>query len=190
MIDITGIILAGGKSSRMGSDKGLIEFNGKPMIQHIIDRFNELNLPILIIANNPAYSKFGYPVVEDLIKDKGPVGGIYTGLMTSNSDRNLIVSCDMPNISSQLLEHLINQSKGHPLTIPHHGQRLHPLIGVYSKSTLDSFKASLKNDQLRLSSICSALDAKIITLSDDLKINLSADFSNINTLQDIKQQAI
>ena len=86
---ITGVILAGGKSSRMGFDKGLAILNGKPMIQYVIDVFEKLGLDIIIISNSPGYETFGYPIYNDLIPEKGPVGGIYTCLLyTSPSPRD------------------------------------------------------------------------------------------------------
>ncbi len=81
----TGIILAGGKSSRMGEDKGLVLLNGKPMIQYVIEALKGVVSDIIIISNNASYNKFGIPVYPDIIKDKGPVGGIFTGLHHSKT---------------------------------------------------------------------------------------------------------
>lgn len=187
---MTGIILAGGKSSRMGTDKGLLMLNGKPMIQHVIDRIEELGLPILIVANNSEYAQFGYPVIEDLVKEKGPVGGIYTGLMTSNTESNLIISCDTPNISLELLNQLIDASKDHVVTIAKHKGQLHPLIGVYKRSALDAFNRNLTVNQLKLSPICTELNAHILTIEDNQKISFQEHFSNINTPNELKQQSI
>ena len=75
-MDITGIILSGGKSLRMGQDKGLMSLDGKFMIEHVIDHIKPLCKQILISANQEEYHKFGYPVVRDEIKDIGPAGGI------------------------------------------------------------------------------------------------------------------
>ena len=92
----TAIILAGGKSSRMGSDKGLVLLNGKPMISYIIEILKKMQIPIIIISNNENYKQFGLPVFADIIKEKGPLGGIYTGLKNSKTESNIIVSCDVP----------------------------------------------------------------------------------------------
>ena len=92
-MEITGIILAGGKSSRMGTDKGLLLLNGKPMVKYVIDVLSKVTSKIIIIANNDEYKQFGYKVYSDLIKDKGPVGGIYTAMNYTNSNTNICISC-------------------------------------------------------------------------------------------------
>ena len=104
---ITGVILAGGKSSRMGTDKGLLELNGKPLIQYAIDTLKSIGLEIIIISNNSDYEQFGFPVYPDIIPDKGPIGGVYTALSYSSTEKNLIVSCDTPFLSKKLLNYLI-----------------------------------------------------------------------------------
>ena len=105
----TGIILAGGKSSRMGEDKGLVLLNGKPMIQYVIEALKEVVSDIIIISNNASYNKFRVPVYSDIIKDKGPVGGIYTGLYHSTTELNFCISCDVPMISSDFIFWLLNK---------------------------------------------------------------------------------
>ncbi len=85
MKNYTGIILAGGKSSRMGTEKGLVEINHKKMIEYSIDQLKKVTENIIIISNTNKYNYLKYPVYEDLIKDIGPIGGIYTGLC-KNSD--------------------------------------------------------------------------------------------------------
>ena len=111
------IILAGGNSSRMGSDKGLVLLNGKPMIQYCIDTLESLNLPIIIVSNNKEYEKFGFPVYADVIPEKGPLGGIYTGLYYSKKDKNIVISCDTPFVSPRLLRLMIDKSSNELVTI-------------------------------------------------------------------------
>ena len=82
-MQVTGIILAGGKSSRMGEDKGLLLLNNIPMIQYIINVFDTLKIPVMIIANNDNYKQFHLPVYTDIVKDKGPAGGILSALTFS-----------------------------------------------------------------------------------------------------------
>ena len=91
MKKIEAFILAGGKSSRMGADKGLIDLDGSPMIQSTIDVLELLDIPVNIIANNGAYIKLGQPIYEDILQDKGPLGGIYTALAKAKTDRVIIL---------------------------------------------------------------------------------------------------
>jgi molybdopterin-guanine dinucleotide biosynthesis protein A len=182
----TGIILAGGKSSRMGSDKGLIPLNGKPMIEHVIDNLKKLNIPIIIISNNSEYSQFGLPVYEDEFKDKGPVAGIYTGLLHSKTDTNIVLSCDVPFASTELLKHLLENSQDSAVTLPKLNGKIHPLIGIYKTNTLPTFKEHLKNDQRKLIKVCNRLNSRILDLSSNSEFNDETLFKNMNTEEDLK----
>lgn len=182
-MEITAVILAGGKSSRMGKDKGLIEVNGKPMIQHAIDTLQELKVPILIVANNPLYEQFNCPVFSDEIPDKGPLGGIYTALMHAETESVLILSCDTPFITEDILKKLIIESIGYSVIVASDGEREHPLIGVYHKAALGKIKQSLATDQLKLSDMYHGLRYKVVEF--DAKSHASS-FMNINTHDDLK----
>ena len=87
--NISGYILAGGKSSRMGSDKGLMLLNKKAVIQHAIEQLEKSVKNIFIISNNIEYEKFGFKLIPDLIKDIGPAGGIYTALKHTHTNQTL-----------------------------------------------------------------------------------------------------
>ena len=100
--NITTIILAGGKSTRMKEDKGLIHFNGKMLVEVVIDAVKKITTNIIIITSTPAYKQFGCTCIEDEIKEKGPLGGILTGLANSSTKKNLVVGCDMPFLSHTL----------------------------------------------------------------------------------------
>ena len=101
--NITGIVLAGGKSSRMGLDKGLINMNNQTFIEAIINAMRPLVGDIIIVSNNSDYDQFGYLRINDLIKDSGPMAGLYSGLYFSQSDYNLVLSCDIPFIKTDVL---------------------------------------------------------------------------------------
>lgn len=181
----TGVILAGGKSSRMGSDKGLINFKGKPMIQHIIDTLESMNVPIIIIANNDAYRDFGYPVFKDIIPEKGPIGGIYTALRHSDNDKNIVVSCDTPFVSNSLLQLLLDNSENQLVTIPEFEGQEHPLIGIYDKKAIDVFKTQLANDDLKLRTANKKLNVNVVSTTEIPKM-MGRMFNNINTQQELK----
>ena len=187
---VTGIILAGGKSSRMGSDKGLLEFNDKPMIQTIIDALSALDIPIFIVSNNDEYKQFGLPVIEDVVKDKGPVAGIYTGLLNSKTELNIILSCDIPLISTETLSFLLNNVKDFDVTIPKMNNTIHPLIGVYTKSSLKTFKNHLDKDQRKLIKVCNDLNTQIIDITKNATLGNERLFSNINTPEELEKLSI
>ena len=186
---ITGFILAGGKSSRMGEDKGLIFFKGKAMVEHTITTLEKFAIPIVIIANNNAYGQFGLPVFSDLIKDKGPAGGIYTALTKSNTETNIILSCDSPFVTEQLINQLIKAHKGHQVTFPRYNNKTHPLIGIYNKSIVEIYKSNIEKGMLKLKSINSTLDTLEVEFNEETIDNKNC-FSNINTQAELKQLEI
>jgi len=183
--DVTGIILAGGKSSRMGVDKGLLEVNGQPMIQSIIDTLKSITKTILIISNNSEYKKFGIPVYEDLIKEQGPVGGIYTALEKTDTETNIIISCDTPFITTEVLYKLLQNSETEKVVIAKHNGREHPLLGIYKKESSKVFKSNLDQNQLKLRLVNTQLDYKVVVLPNEEFTNRT--FANINTKEDLKQ---
>jgi len=178
----TAIILAGGKSSRMGEDKGLMLFDDKPMIHHIINVAKPLVDEIIIVSNNKEYEQFGYPVYEDLIKDKGPLAGIYTGLKYAKTAKNIVLSCDVPFVSEALIQLLLNNCETVDVVIPEKENRTHQLIGVYDKSCVPTFKNELDKDQRKLKLAIEELTYKVVDANHiDAQI-----FNNINSKDDIE----
>lgn len=181
----TGIILAGGKSSRMGEDKGLVLLNGKPMIQYVIEALKEVVSDISIISNNESYNKFGVPVYADIIKDKGPVGGIYTGLYHSKTELNFCISCDVPMISSDFILWLLKRSGNASITLPMYKDQVHQMIGVYSKQVLVNFKESTEKGHLKLSQVNNDMACEIIDIEKEYANFDELIFSNINTKNEL-----
>lgn len=182
----TGIILAGGKSSRMGEDKGLVLLNGKPMVQYIIEVLKEVVSDIIIISNNESYTKFGIPVYADIIKDKGPVGGIYTGLYNSTTELNFCISCDVPMISSDFILWLLKRSGNASITLPMYKDKVHQMIGVYSKQVLSNFKESTEKGHLKLSQVNNDMACEIIDIEKEYANFDELIFSNINTKNELR----
>jgi len=181
----TGIILAGGKSSRMGQDKGLILMNGKPMIEHIINALIEVVSDIIIISNNKSYSQFGYPVFPDIIKERGPVGGIYTGLYHTKTELNFCISCDVPLISSEFITWMLERKGDSMITLPKYKNKVHQMIGVYNKGVLATFKDSTEREYLKLSQVNNDLACKIIDIEKEYANFDKLIFSNINTKNEL-----
>jgi len=170
----TGIILAGGKSTRMGQDKGLKLHNGLPFIHHIIKALTSVTNTIYIITNTIAYQKFDLPCIPDSIPNKGPIGGIYTGLMNSKTDKNFILSCDVPFITIDTLYHLDANYKSDK-DVTYFEQT--PLVGIYSKSCTATFLDAIKKDHLSLTKVISELKINCIPVPE----NLASTMYNINT---------
>ena len=138
----------------MGREKGLLVLQGKTFMEHIIAAMTPLVDDILIITSNPDYSRFGKPCIEDIYPDSGPLGGVYTGLMHSNTHENLVLSCDIPLIRTDQLKSLTRMTPPDDINVVQLGRDQHktklPLVARYRKSCLTQFEALLQARELRL----------------------------------------
>lgn len=187
MIDkknITGIILAGGKSSRMGTDKGFLELNNKPFVQYSIEALQPLVSEILIVSDNPDYDIFGLKRITDDIKNAGPVGGIYSGLEASKSELNLILSCDIPLITSDVLQKLIDavDDASDIIQAESNGKTM-PLIALYKRAIKGQFKRFLEQGERRLRVVVKGCRYNTIVLDKAFQ-NATL---NVNTKEELKQ---
>ncbi len=179
---ITGIILAGGKSTRMGSDKGLISFNGSLFIEHIIKALKPLVQDIIIVSNNSNYDTFGYKRVSDIIKNSGPLAGLYTGLHYSNTENNLVLSCDIPLINTLVLKLLLNTSyTSYDVVQLQSKSKTMPLIATYKKACMHKCLELLNDGERRLREVPKQLFTKTITLDSSLELYVE----NINTINQL-----
>jgi len=181
--NITGIILAGGKSSRMGTEKGLIIYKNKPFVEHIIEAMSPLVDNIIIISNNKAYESFGFKCYKDLIKNTGPLAGIYTGLRYSKTNNNLIVSCDIPLIKTVVLQKLIDQKNdaSEVIQLQSQGKNM-PLIALYKKSCEVIFMEELHQNQKKVQKALKKCNVKTVIIDGSLE-QVTA---NINTPEDLE----
>lgn len=177
--EITGVILAGGKNSRMGTDKGLLQVDGKNIVERIVEALKPMVGDILIITNGKNYNNLGYKTYNDLVKDCGPMGGIYTALFHSNTEKNFVVSCDMPFLTKEVIELIIKNSKDAQITIPEHEGKLEPLCAVYDKSCRDKFEVLLRTGEWRLQGALKHFNVKKITIPES--VYRKNCFTNINT---------
>lgn len=151
MENFTCIILAGGESKRMGEDKGLKLFHNQALVTYSIQLAKEICNTIYISSNNPDYKQFEYPIVNDLIPGKGPMGGIYSGLIASKTDWNLFLPCDTPFLQIEMLKGMQNHLHSNKVVIPKiENGRIHPLIGFYHKDLLSLILRHLQNNRLKM----------------------------------------
>lgn len=184
--EVTGIILAGGASSRMGKDKGLCEFKGKALISYAIEALLPLCSTILISSNNvDDYQEFGYEVVVDEYKDIGPIGGIYSTLKKSATNHNLIISCDTPFVNTQLLEYVLENSDNYDVVVPEHGNSfIEPLAAYYSSALVNDLENTIDRKDYKLMNFFNKVRFR------KLKVDSFAGFSNnlfknLNTPDDL-----
>ena len=175
--NITGIIIAGGKSTRMGRDKGFLELNGKLFMTHIIEALQPLVSEIIISSDHTDHDTFGLRRIEDTVKDAGPLAGLYSGLAASNTDYNLILSCDIPLITSKVLKKLIEKEDHESdITMFEQGGKAMPLVALYNKSCSKKLKTILDSGERRLQQALEPFNVKSIKITEQQKA-----LSNINT---------
>lgn len=182
---ITGIILCGGKSSRMGMDKGMVIYKGKPMIEYVIDLLQPFCSEIIISANSDVYNQLGFQVVHDTYKEIGPLGGIISTLEVSNTKWNMVLSCDMPHLTAGLIHALISAcQENYECIVPNYNSKIEPLGSLYSTSCLSKLKESADNNKYKLQSIIRGLNTSFVNV-DELILRHSNMFLNINTQSDL-----
>ena len=184
--NINGYILAGGKSSRMGTDKGLLDFKGQPIVQTIIEQLQPAVGSVIIVSNNTAYGKFGLEVIPDLIKDKGPAGGIHAALSHSNSEQLFIVSCDMPFITSEAVKSIILKAFRAQITLPLYHGKTEPLFGIYSKECLPLWENLIRQEKIKLQEMVISFNLLEINV-DQNDLFPASFFTNINDEGDFKK---
>ncbi len=146
--DVTGIILSGGKSSRMGGNKSLLKIGELTIIERVCDLMKSLFNEVILITNDPADYKFlSIPIFEDLFKQKGPLAGIHSGLTHSSSEKNFIISCDLPFITPEMIKYLVDFRTEKLITVAKANGYIQQLAGKYSKESVYEAEKIL-NDQL------------------------------------------
>ena len=185
MENFTGIILAGGKSQRMGTDKGLLLLNGKPFIQHIYDAMKPVfGDNIVVVSSNADYDAFGYNRIEDLISDKGPVGGLYTALKQSKTKFNLVLSVDVPLITTELIQWLVdNHDDGYLVTQTQVEDKVSPLVAVYDRALRTLLGEHMAGNQLKLRDVIAEVSPQTLIIPKVWVKQLQ----NINTEEDYKK---
>lgn len=180
---INAYILAGGKSSRMGTDKGLLLFEGKAMILYVIEQMQPIFDNLVIVSNNPEYEKFGLEVIPDLIKDIGPAGGIYTALKHSKTKLNFMVSCDMPFITKEAIVFIIENTNESQIILLENQGKIEPLFGIYSKDCGQIWLELIEQKIIKLQKMVSYFKLKTIPVENN-EIFKESFFKNINTKED------
>ncbi|MFO7943605.1 MAG: molybdenum cofactor guanylyltransferase [Anaerolineales bacterium] len=186
------IIQSGGKSTRMGEDKALRDFNGRPLIKHIHEKFSPLGDEVWVITNNPEdYQFLGAPLHTDVIQNRGALGGLYTALKIASHPHVGLVACDMPFASPSLILHLeeILQETGADAVLPSTDCGPEPLHAVYRRQTcLPLVKEALERDQWRMVSWHDQGDVRILTPGETHQITSDEyTFWNLNTPKEFRK---
>jgi molybdopterin-guanine dinucleotide biosynthesis protein A len=188
--EITGIILAGGKSSRMGRDKGLCTFNGKALVEYAMETLRSLCGELMISANHypEKYSAYGIPIVADEVKDIGPMGGIYSCLKRTKTQHNLILSCDTPFVGTLLMKHLLSKVEKEQVVVPaHHKFLVEPLAAYYATNVIGDIQEAMARQDYKLLNLFKRVRFKSVPLDKMLSFYDENSFLNINRPSDLEQ---
>lgn len=183
---VTGVILAGGRSSRMGSNKALLPFRGGLFIEAIHRQLAVLFPEVLLITNAAEqYDFLPCRKAGDLFPEAGALAGLHSGLYHSTTEHVFVVACDMPWLSDTLIRHLASRRHHGDLVIPEGEMGLEPLHAIYSRKCLPYIEASLQANRRRIISFFDRISPVIvprplITTFDPY----FRSFSNINTPAD------
>ena len=184
---VTGIILAGGKSRRMGMDKGLLKIGDKTLVEIAIINLSPLCNTVLISSNSEDYMQFGAKVVPDVIPNIGPMGGIYSSLLESRTDLNLVLSVDLPLVNEGLLAFLVEQSIGYMAAVPWSGQEhFEPLCACYNRAILSAIHDYINKGVYKMPDLFREVPTNPLIIDEKLAFYHPAVFHNINTPEDLE----
>jgi molybdopterin-guanine dinucleotide biosynthesis protein A len=186
---MTSIVLAGGKSLRLGRNKALEEIGGRRLIERVIERLARLGNDIIVVTSSRSQlPDLGVKMVTDSYPGRGNLVGMYSGLKEVSSQHALVVGCDMPLLNVALLRHLTELSTGFDVVIPRVGDELEPLHAVYSKNCLAPIEATLGEGKLRISDFFSAVRVRYVeSVEIDRFDPRHLSFFNINSEADLER---
>ena len=185
--DMTGIILAGGHSSRLGTDKAFIKIGNKTLIENTYRLVTDCCKEVLISANNHAgYSFPEQRIIPDCIPGLGPVGGIYSCLKHSGTENNLVIAVDIPFINKGLVQFLLSNMADAELIIPISGNgKAEPLCALYKKSVLPHLEKMITKKDLKVQNLMHYCKSKKLPVSHEQDFYHDRLFYNINTPDDL-----
>ena len=182
---VTGIVLAGGKSSRRGANKALLMFRGKPLIQHAVDILRQVCENVVISADNNVYGFTGCETWPDEFPVQAPMMGIYSGMKRSTDEKTIVLSCDMPLVDPRLFKHLLSAGNDYDIVVPVHGSNcIEPLCGVYNKRVIPWFVSNINNRDYSMQHLIRTSKHKLMEISPELDFYKNNMFVNVNTEED------
>ena len=192
-MDISCIVLAGGKGLRLGRDKVKVTVRNRSLLEWVISRLACFDADIVVVTarEEPLPQSIQYPklrVVSDVYPGKGSLGGIYTGLAASGSFHNLVVACDMPFLNRDLLRYLIQVSADYDVVIPRLGNWVEPLHAVYSKGCLAPIENLFKQGELQIFKFFPQVKVRYVEAEEIDRFDPEhLSFFNVNTEANLKK---
>jgi len=190
---VTGIILAGGRSRRLGRDKAVEPFGGQPLIRRVIGRVAPLTSEIVVVVADSARGDAlpldsGHRVALDIFPEGGSLGGIFSGLTAAANQWGLVVACDMPFLNQGLLKHMLAQREGWDAVVPQPGSYPEPTHALYSKDCLAGMETRLRANDLKISGFFDQVRVKYLAQEEietfDPELH---SFFNVNSPEDLER---
>lgn len=182
------IVLAGGKSSRMKTNKAFLPINNTSLIETIINKLSNQFQQVIVVSNDiPSYSHLKAKIVPDIIPNCGPLSGIHAGLVKSNYSLSFVVACDMPFVSINLANHLISLANGFDVVVPIVKENYEALCAVYAKSCIPDIENNLEKGKRKVSSLYKQVKTLPVyekELSKHCRVDQA--FLNLNTPHDYR----
>lgn len=190
----TAIILAGGKSSRMGFDKQFLQIDNRRIMDDVIYKLEKEFDEIIIVTNKPEeYSDYKHKIVKDIIVGKGPLSGIHVGLKESSSNYAFVVACDMPSVNIGYIKHMKEamEGKDYDGCITYLGSHIEPFHGFYNKKIIIEIEKYIENNMRSVTKLISKLNFLKISEEEARKFSPNWNiFLNLNTEEDIGRYII
>lgn len=193
MIDeLTGVVLAGGRSSRFGENKALADWRGRPLVQAVVDSLLEALPKVLVVTKNASELAFleseRVSVIEDLCADGHPMGGLFTALHVLTTRHAFVAACDMPFVRPELIKALWHSRADYDAVIPVWRERRQPLCGVYSRGCAGLIRASIDADSLGISRLFDTLRTRFMLEGEVKGVDPQGlSFMDIDTREDYER---
>lgn len=184
---MTGVILAGGQSRRMGQDKALLHIGRRTIIERVVEVLSRVCDPLLVVTNSPSsYAFLGLEMLGDLLPGRGALGGIYSALFFSPTPRAFVVACDMPLLNPDLISHLLAQPSRWDVVVPRVGEWLEPLHAVYSRRCLPRVEELLLAGGRKITDFYSRVRVLEVPEEDLRRVDPELrSLMNVNTREDL-----
>ena len=189
-MNASGIILAGGKNTRMGQNKSFLSINGERLIDKTLNLYRQIFTDIIIVTNDPlSYIEFtDAAIATDIYRGKGPLGGIYTGLFYAKNDYAFVCPCDMPFLKKDFVDYLLAQNGKCDVIVPETAEGYQPLHAVYSRNCLPSIRRLILMDKLKITGFYR--DMRVLPISEEQIRPFNEDgslFQNLNTPEELEK---
>jgi len=186
---LTAFVLTGGRSSRMGTDKALLEFEGQTLLKKTVECARLVAADVGIVGDASRFSSYG-EVVEDIFKDCGPLGGIHAALRSSRTQLNLVLAVDLPGLTADFLRFLVRVAAKEPFAqavVPEYGGRWQPLCAIYRRKFAETAEVALKRQAFRIDSLFAHVPTRKITQLELESAGFGASiFRNVNTIAEFE----